>query len=198
MKKIITTGVVAASILLSGCGVTTKYSTDLHIPDKNKPIVSILVDQDATSLGNVMVGSVVRTNYMYSFAVAATKTTDSGYKYFTIVEPVELAKQLVDREVTNVQEAYNACDSGKGGFMDFGITYTYNLGTSKTNCDVMTYRYTDPTLTGGSVVHKNVKYLIEMHNEPRANSNTTFNAKEVLGSELVSSLNKEYFVEGNR
>ncbi|RLA78258.1 MAG: hypothetical protein DRG78_15540 [Epsilonproteobacteria bacterium] len=198
LNKIIITGVVVASILLSGCGVTTKYMTDLHVPDKNKPIVAILVDQDATSLGGVMVGSVVRTNFMYSFAVAAQTTTDAGYKYFTVIEPVELAKQFTDREVTNVQEAYDACDSGEGGFINLGITYTFNLGTSKTNCDVMTHRYSDSTLTGGTVVHKSVRYVIEMHNEPRANGNATFNTKEVLDSKLVSSLNKEYFVKGKR
>ncbi len=198
LKKIISTGVVVASILLSGCGVTTSYMTDLYVPNKNKPVVVILVDQDSTSLGGVMVGSVVRTNYMYSFAVAAQTTTDAGYKYFTIIEPVELAKQFADRKVTNVQEAYDACDSGEGGFMKFGIAYTYNLGSNKTNCDVMTRRYSDSTLTGGSVVHKSVRYVIEMHNEPRANSHATFNAQEVLDSKLVSSLNKEYFVKSKR
>ena len=196
LKKIITTGVVSASILLSGCGVTTKYITDLHVPDKNKPIVAILVDQDSTSLGGAMVGSVVRANYMYSFAVAAKTTTDAGYKYFTVIEPVELAKQFTDREVTNVQEAYDACDSGDGSFA-MGFTYR-DLMKEKNNCDVMTHRYSDSTLTGGTVVHKSVRYVVEMHNEPRTNSNATFNTKEVLDSKLVSSLNKEYFVKGKR
>ncbi len=196
LKKIISTGVVAASILLSGCGVTTSYMTDLHVPDKNKPVVVILVDQDSTSLGGVMVGSVVRTNYMYSFAVAAQTTTDAGYKYFTIIEPVELAKQFADRKVTNVQEAYDACDSGEGSFA-MGFTYRY-LMKEKNNCDVMTNIYDDSTLTGGRVVHKSVRYVIEMHNEPRANSHATFNAQEVLDSKLVSSLNKEYFVKSKR
>ena len=48
------------------------------------------------------------------------------------------------------------------------------------------------------VVHKSVKYTIMMHNEPRDNSNATFNAQEVLDSKLVSSLNKEYFIKGKR
>ncbi|ADN08209.1 hypothetical protein [Sulfurimonas autotrophica] len=199
LKKIISTGVVAASILLSGCGVTTSYMTDLHVPDKNKPVVVILVDQDSTSLGGVMVGSVVRTNYMYSFAVAAQTTTDAGYKYFTIIEPVQLTKQFTNRKVTNIQEAYDACDDGEGSFIaGFNPKYNFTLGHGKYNCDVMTNQYTDATLTGGSVVHKSVRYVIEMHNEPRANSNATFNAQEVLDSKLVSSLNREYFVKSTR
>ena len=199
MRKIITTGVIAASILLSGCGITTDYMTDLHVSKKsNRTLVTILVDQDSTSLGGLMVGSVVRTNYMYSFAVASKKTIDEGYKYFTIVRPTELVQQLTDRNVTNVQEAYDACDSGDGSFIRFGTTYTYNLGTNRNNCDVMTNRYTNATLTGGTVVHKSVAYTFEMHNGSSLSPNATFDAQKVLDSELVSDLDKEYFVQGKR
>jgi hypothetical protein len=191
--------VIAASIMLSGCGITTSYMTDLHVSHKSdRTLVTILVDQDATSLGGIMIGSVVRTNYMYSFAVASTKTIDAGYEYFTIVHPAELVEQLRDRDVTNVQEAYDACDAGDGSFIKFGVTYTYNLGSNRNNCDVMTNRYTNATLTGGTVVHKSVAYTFEMHNGSSLSPYATFKAKDVLASELVSDLDESYFVEGKR
>jgi hypothetical protein len=196
MKKIITTGIVATGILLSGCGITTSYMTDLHVGDKSKPIVTLLVDQDATSLGFLSVGNVVRTNYKYSFAVAAKTTLDTGFEYFTIIRPRELGEQFRERKVTNVQEAYDACDDGDGSFAT-GLTYRPYM-TEQNNCDIMTRKYTVATLTGGSVVHRSVAYTIEMHNGSSLSPNATFKAKDVLASELVSDLDESYFVKGKR
>ncbi|WP_294965625.1 hypothetical protein [Sulfurimonas sp.] len=199
-KKLISISAsTAALLLLSGCGFTTSYLTAINGPDKGTTEVYITVDQDSTSLGMIMVGSVVRTNYMYSFAAASKKTIDSGYKYFTIISPSQLVTQFNERKVSNVQEAYDSCDSGEGSFIS-GINpkYNFTFGHGRSNCDVMTSKYTDATLMGGSVVHKKVGYMIEMHNEPKNNSYATFNAQEVLDSDLVSSLNKEYFVANKR
>lgn len=69
--------------------------------------------------------------------------------------------------------------------------------SKKSYCDDITDRYTRYTVAGIEE-HRSVQYTIEMHNEPKPNNNTTFNAQEVLDSELVSSLNKEYFVKNER
>jgi len=192
---------IAATILISGCSVTQPYSTlaTTYQYDKDSNKAEIKVDQDSNLLGDTLSGGTVRTNYKYSFGVSAKKTIDQGFKYFTIIEPKELAKQFEDRGVTNVQEAYDACDEGEGSFFaGYNVKYPFNSGRGKGyNCDDATNSISMTTLLTQET-HKIVKYVIVMHNEPRANSAATFNAQEVLDSKLLEGLNKDYFLSGTR
>ena len=61
------------------------------------------------------------------------------------------------------------------------------------NCDHIFFERKQATLTGGTVVHEVVGFTVELHNDPKPNSYATFDAQEVLHSELLEDLNKEYF-----
>ena len=188
--------VVLGGLLFSGCSMKASYHTNIKKIEQQKPIVAIEVDQDSTSLGWINAGNVTRKNYMYAFGTAAQTTLDSGYKYFTIIKPKELIQQYKDREVHNLQDAYDACDSGKNSF---------KVGTSlapadihNNYCDHIIHTRKEATLTGGGVIHRIVYFTIEMHNDPRPVSNATFDAQEVLNSKLLEDLNREYFKENRR
>ena len=205
-KNLVRLFAIAVVVLfISGCSVTSKTSVYGH----GNQDIFVYVDRDSTALGFILADSVGRTNYMYSFAVAAQYTLDHGYKYFSIYEPKQFIEQLKDRNATNVQEAYDACKSGSGSFQT-GLTFTtfYDSVTNKlrsnswntdnikysNNCDSILYLYKEPTYKG-TTVHRAVRYRIEMHNKNR-HDNITFNAQDVLNSELIRELNKDYFVNG--
>jgi outer membrane murein-binding lipoprotein Lpp len=194
-KMLMVSAVALGGLLFSGCSATANYYTQTKKLSAQKPIVDIKVDQDSTSLGWINAGNVTRTNYLYAFGTAAQTTVNNGYKYFTIIKPEELVKQYKDRNVHNLQGAYDACDSGENSF---------KVGTSlapadihNNHCDHIIYERRQATLSG-QVIHRAIGFTIEMHNDPRPNSYATFDAQEVLKSDLLKDLNKEYFKENVR
>ncbi len=64
------------------------------------------------------------------------------------------------------------------------------------NCDEISYRYRSSLLSSGAE-HSQILYTIQYHNEDRKD-NITFNAQEILDSQLVSDLNPAYFVPMTR
>ena len=197
-KRIINFTIIAifAGMFFSGCAATTSYQTAIK-PQKDKTVVHILADQDATSASWLMSGSVVRTNYMYALATAAQTTKDAGYTFFTIISPSQLVEQFKDRNVVSIQDAYDACDSGSESFMmGLSVKRTYNYDPN--NCDAMVRRYQRNTFFGGTVIHKSVDIIIKMHNDNGKKGSFWFNANKVLASDLVSGLDPEYFVNNKR
>ena len=195
-RTVLLSAVILGSVVFSGCSVKANYYTKVEKKSQNKPIVYIKVDQDATSLGLINVGNVTRTNYLYAFGTAAQTTIDNGYKYFTIIKPKELVEQYKDRNVHNLKEAYDACDSGKNSFKV--MTSLAPADINNNHCDHIIYERKQSTLTGGQVTHRAIGFTIEMHNDPRPNSYATFDAQKVLQSNLLKDLNKEYFKENVR
>lgn len=171
-------------IMLAGCSAT--YKTIITPIDKKQDTVLIEVDQDATALGIINTGDVKRVNYKYSFAVAAQTTMDNGYAYFTIINPHQLVQHFKDRKVKTVENAYDVCDSGPSSFRT-GFSYA-GLVTDANNCDYILHEW----MQYGSVRHSNIKFTIKMHNNKNSNL-ISFNAIEVLQSDLVAGLNKKYF-----
>jgi hypothetical protein len=190
-KMLMVSAVALGSLLFSGCSATANYYTQTKKLSAQKAIVDIMVDQDSTALGWINAGNVTRTNYLYAFGTAAQTTVDNGYKYFTIYAPEQLIAQYQDRKVHNLKEAYDACDSGKNSFK-VG-TNLLSADINNNHCDHIIYERRQATLTGGEVIHRAIGFTIEMHNDPRPNSYATFDAQEVLHSELLEDLNKEYF-----
>jgi|GEM_PF-6409062 len=193
LKNIIYTGVIATSaLLMTGCGGSA-FNTSVRVETKPTPTGEILVNQDGSfTIGSIGMGKVVRYNYKHSFGAAATTTKNAGFKYFTIIEPIELVNQFNNRNVTNVQEAYDACDTGDGSFLSNVSTTYLAMGFTEPNCEVAAFsgdRVTAKT--------KSVRYKFDMHNEPR-DTHATFNVEEVLSSELLKDANKEYFVPMER
>lgn len=181
-------GTALFGLIFTGC--TAKYETVAEFNPETK-IASIKVDQDATALGFVNGGNVQRLNYKYSFGAAATTAINNGFNYFSIYAPHELAYHYRDRKVNNVEEAYKACLSGDGSFK-WQLTFTF----SRDGCDTIVFPKKETTISG-TVLHNAIQYTIELHNEDRKD-HVTFNAKEVLESELLKGLNKDYFVPNKR
>jgi len=200
-KKILKLTMLAIlAILASGCSAT--YKTKVSPPGKYKHNgVAIEVDQDATNFSYTGNASVMRVNYKYALAVAAKTTLDRGFKYFSIEGPRPLMDQLKDRNVTNVEEAYNACDSGDGSFRMYysiesaGEEFDGNHRRRK-NCDNIIFGWRESVFNGGAN-HRYVRLSFEMSNEDKKN-NRTFNAKEVLESDFMKDLNPAYFVNMER
>ncbi|TLS71789.1 hypothetical protein [Aliarcobacter thereius] len=174
--------------LLTGC--TAKYETVAKFNEETKLAV-IKVDQDATSVGFVNAGNVQKLNYKYSFGVAATTAINNGFTYFSIYSPHELAYHYRDRKVNNVEEAYEACLSGDGSFR-WQLTFNF----TREGCDTIMFPSRETTISG-TVSHRTISYIVELYNEDRKD-NITFNAKEVLESDLLKGLNKDYFVPNKR
>ncbi len=197
VRKIITAGAVVATLMFSGCSLTASYATKVDtIPERPVETIGVMLSQDSTSLGFIAAGDVTRTNYKYAFATIATGTLERGYKYFTVSAPEKFVQQLTNRNVSNFQEAYDACNNGSGsftvGFLSQGVFGGYR------NCDSIVIGLQQATLTGGTVLHKWIHFEAEMHNDARPDSHTTFDAQEILKSDLLDGLNKEYFVKNNR
>ena len=198
-KKILKLTMLAIlAILASGCSAT--YKTQVSPPTKyNQHPVSIEVDQDATNWSYTGNANVMRLNYKYSFAVAAKTTLDRGFKYFTISRPGPLMDQLKDRNVTNVEEAYYACDSGDGSFrMYYSIESGFDDFKDRRakNCDNIIFSRRESVFNGGAN-HRYVRLSFKMSNEDKKD-NLTFNAKEVLESDFMKDLNPAYFVNMTR
>ena len=182
--------------LFSGCGAS--YKTVI-VPDKTtKNVVHLEVDQDSTGLSMIQTGNVMRTNYRYSFAVAATTTINKGFTYFSIAKPHDLINQYRNREVLTIQDAYDACNNGSGNFrMAINLSLEKKLlKVDSNNCDAILHGWSETTIRG-TTAHENIHYYIKMHNENRKD-NITFNAKDVLKSDLIKGLNPEYFVPMTR
>ena len=200
MGKVILAGLTAVVVLMSGCSATTQYETDIiTLKDKNKEkeekgkeIVTVWVDQ-ITSRGWNFGRGVIRENYKYSFAVAATETLKRGYKYFTIVSPEDFLSVLKAHNVTNVQDAYDACVlDKKDGFMQPSFN-------PYTKCDSISNKFDNGNmLEVRAINHDAAAYRIEFTNTKKEGSTNTFDAKKVLESDLVKGLNKDYFVKGTR
>lgn len=185
MKLITVLGIPVLAMLFAGCGVTHVTAT---IPEKDHPNKILVVADQEIGYSPYMVGISIRENYKYSFAIAATKTIDSGYKYFSVVTPEQLVKQYQDRNVMNVEEAYTDCMEGDGSFH---TTASLRWIEGDANCQSIVFMSKE--MSGiRSGLHRAIKYTIEMHNEDR-NDHLTFNAADVLKSEVVQDLNKEYF-----
>ena len=201
MKSLIKLTMVATiAFLMSGC--TTHYYTYGAVNKENKTAY-IVANEDSTMLGPVLADSVGRTNYQYSFAIAATATLDSGFKYFSITRPSQFVEQLKDRNVTNYDEAYEACTSGSNSFR-IGMSFlgeidgwrNFNEGDRRkkkflNNCDSIMEEMRDASWRGTEVLRM-ISYYIEMHNEDRKD-NLTFNAQEVMDNEKTKGLNPEWF-----
>jgi len=181
-------GTALFGLIFTGC--TAKYETVAKFNPETK-IAVIKVDQDATALGFVNGGNVQRLNYKYSFGAAATTAINNGYSYFSIYLPLDLIIQYKTRNVKNVEEAYEACISG-----DKSFRWQLSFNFSREGCDTIVFPKKETTISG-TVLHNAIQYTIELHNEDRKD-NSTFNAKEVLESELLKGLNKEYFVSNKR
>jgi len=192
--------------LFSGC--SSKYKT-VVLPMEDLDNVSyIRADQDATNWSITGRGDVLRTNYKYSFAIAAKTTINKGYKYFSIYAPVALIEQFQNRKVKNVIDAYNACDNGDGSFRWFlSTSYIEDRKTNPTsinlskkrltnNCDNISYRYRS-SFANAAAEHSFIFYHIHYHNEDRQDYNT-FNAQEILDSEFINDLNPAYFIPMKR
>lgn len=193
-SKIIMTLIAGLAIGFSGCSVKANYMTEVKTTSGENTRF-IKADQDSTALGFIQLGNVTRTNYMYAFGAAATTTKENGFKYFTIISPKQIVQQYNDRNVKNLQDAYDACDTGKNSF---------KVGTSllpadihDNHCDHIVFDRIQATLAG-TVHHGQVFFEILMHNDPRPESHSTFNAEEVLSDKLLSDLNKEYFTANAR
>jgi hypothetical protein len=195
-KTILLLAVILGSLAFTGCSIKANYYTKVKKASQNKPIVFIKADQDSTSLGLINVGNVTRTNYLYAFGTAAQTTLDNGYKYFTIIEPKELIEQYRDRKVHNLQEAYDACDSGKNSFKV--MTSLLPAFINNNHCDHIIFERKQITLTGAGVTHRAIGFTIEMHNDQRPDSYATFDAQKVLQSDLLKDLDKKYFKENVR
>jgi len=198
-KKILKLTMLAVlAILASGCSAT--YKTKVSPPGKYiHNGVKIEVDQDATNFSYTGNASVMRVNYKYALAVAAKTTLDRGFKYFSIDGPRPLMDQLKDRNVTNIEEAYYACDSGDGSFrMYLSVESGFDdfKGRRAKNCDNIIFGWRESVFNGGAN-HRYVRLAFEMHNEDK-NNNLTFNAKEVLESDFMKDLNPAYFVNMTR
>ncbi len=187
MKLITVFSIPVMAIVFAGCGAT---HISAAIPEKDAPNkVSVMADQEI-GYSPYTVGISKRENYKYSFAIAATKTIDSGFTYFSISGPEHFVKQYQDRNVTNVQEAYTACMEGEGSFY---TTFSLRWMSGTSNCEYIVKSFNE--LDGIKTArHIAIKYTIEMHNEDRKDD-LTFNAKEVLASELINGLNKKYFTD---
>lgn len=183
------------SVLFSGC--TNPYST---LVAGNHENTYIHADQDSTMWHSIRTGGVMRTNYMYSFAIAATATKDAGYTYFSIIAPKEIVEQYKIRNVQTVQDAYDACDGGEGSFTMAIWDDMLPLIFDDSRCDsivsgsgAVTFYY------GASMKHRSVSEYIRMHNnEPEYKMLVSFNAQDVLNSEVVKGLDPEYFRENHR
>lgn len=195
--KTISLGLVAG-IVLTGCGITHKTVVK---PYNNKVShVNIVSSQETSALGSIRERNIVKTNYKYAFGIAATSTKKAGFEYFSISEPKRLMEQYTKYKVTNVQEAYDACvDVQDGAFrvflsmMDTTKVITDGFGAERyNNCDQLIPRTYSQATYMGSVYTAPVDMKIEMHNEDRQD-NITFNADEVLKSDLLKGLNKDWF-----
>lgn len=175
-------------LIFTGC--TAKYETEVKFNNETK-LASINVDQDATALGFVNGGNVQRLNYKYSFGVAAKAAIDNGYSHFSIYMPLDLAHQYVTRKVNTIEEAYEACLSGDKSFR-WQLTFNF----TREGCDTIVFPRQETTISG-TVLHNMIRYIVELHNEDRKD-HVTFNAKEVLESDILKDLNKEYFVSNKR
>lgn len=210
-------GILFFALLLSGCARKNhEYGTRVTASNPAK----IHVSQDSTFLSGYGIGEVIRTDYKYSFGVAATTAINRGYTYFSIdQETPTLIMQYKDRNVKTIEDAYNACDSGSGSF-SWGLTRQINFIAhpeveydSKTGKKNYKGNYCEYILAGGlnprqneqienitkpfKRLHGGIKYSIELHNEDRQD-NVTFNAQEVLNSKLLEGLNKDYFLPNSR
>jgi len=187
---------VLGSLLFSGCSMVAKKYTKISQPNNNEPIVKIIADVDSTSLGFINIGNVERKNYLYAFGAAAQTTMDNHYKYFTIVSPSAIIKQYENRKVKNLKEAYDACDSGNGSFAIISENLFSDIKPN--NCDSISIEGTrEATLTGGSVIHAPIFFTIKMSNE-RLSEYASFNAQQVLNSEQLEGLDRDYFKNHKR
>ena len=204
MKKISFLSIIAINIILIGCSISPSYKTDvIPIEDNNKHIVNIDVDQEVTFFGKSQESNIVRVNYKYALAASAQAAKDAGFKYFSIIEPERLLKQYKKKNVSNIQEAYDTCAKGDESFKihaDYihSRFWKNHYKDDEYNCSTITYKHSHSYLMGGTGVHKNIKFKIELHNDLRPNSNSIFNANDVLNSDLIKSLNKNYFVKNKR
>lgn len=187
MKLITAISIPVLAIVFAGCGAT---HISAAIPEKDAPNkVSVVADQEI-GYSPYAVGISKRENYKYSFAIAAKKTIDSGFKYFSISGPEQFVKQYEDRNVTNIQEAYTACMEGKDSFY---TTFSVRWMSGTSNCEYIVRSFSE--MDGiQKAQHRAIKYTIEMHNEDRKDD-LTFNAEEVLTSELIKDLNQKYFTD---
>ncbi|OCL95880.1 hypothetical protein [Aliarcobacter thereius] len=174
--------------LLTGC--TAKYGTIIDYKEESK-VAFISMDQDSTVLWLVNGGVVLKNNYKYSFGAAATTTINNGYTHFSILVPDELIKHYKERKVMTIEDAYEACESGENSFK-----WAITLNTKRKGCNSIIFQREEVTFYG-NVSHSFTEYYIELHNEDRKD-NITFNAKEVLESDLLRGLNKDYFVPNKR
>lgn len=172
----------AIGVIFSGCGTT--LSTAVY-PQKNYDNRShIQVSQDSASSLFGM-GSVKRTNLKYAFGAAATEAKNKGYQYFSILIPHRIKDVYVRRNVKTVDEAFNVCDQGEDAFQ------TNVIGASSgEKCDSFIMSYGGNNGIGNGVFP--VFMDIEYHNEDRKD-NFTFNADEVLKSDLLKGLSPDYF-----
>jgi len=187
-KKILKLTMLAIlAILASGCSAT--YRTEV-VPNNSQNNISIKVDQDATNWEYTGSADVMRVNYKYAYGVAAKTTLDKGFKYFSIYWPKDLVKQLKIRKVTNVKEAYAACDSGDGSFRRYLSVENFK------GCNSLVFTKRESSFNGGAT-HKYIQMSFTMGNKDKKD-NITFNAKEVLESDFMKDLNPAYFVNMER
>lgn len=191
MKKLLLILSVGIVMLFTGCGST--HYTSFSLPTKKTSSIFVEVNQDSTSVGFIGIGNVKRTNYKYAFGAAATKTKEHGFKYFSMKFPNAILEQYRERKVTNIRDAYNACDSGDESFSK---AYSFRILNGGYKCDKITHSWKANTISGRTLYSK-VFFSIYMHNEDRKD-NVTFNAQDVLDSKLLKGLNREYFVKNKR
>jgi hypothetical protein len=178
-------------VLFSGCS-TKQFKTEINRTGPNYH--SIKVDQDSTSAERILIMKVTRTNYKYALGAGATLAKDNGFSHFSIVTG-PLMNQYRDKNVQTIEDAYNACDTnGEGGFRWAFMSLNNIMGFSR--CDNITKQY----LAKNGLVqdHRNVVTIeVHLHNN-NLKDNITFNADEVLASDLLKGLNMDYFRNSTR
>ncbi len=202
MKKsvLVSLLLIGGIVLFSGCASKLPYSTKVGVSKGTsyEATASIKVDQTSTYLGWMNTDSVVRTNYLYSLATAAQITKDKGYKYFSISDS-NLQQQFKDKEVQNIEDAYDACAGLGVGTFKLGMTdlpiLNFRTLADKNACDHITLPRKYLGTMNQTDYRVIINYLIRMDNRVPTEENKyyTFIAEDVLKDDLFSGLDKEYY-----
>lgn len=195
LKLSLAVGVIG--VMFAGCGTT--HSTSISIPHKSdtENNINIYMDQSSSALP-FSFGKVARENFQYALGAAAHQTIKSGHKYFRISAPENLGDLMKKQGVKSVENMYEVCDKGENSFA-YSFTYRHlatDLGSENINiCDNITRRYTDDGIRSFS--HNTIRFNIQTSNQYVENMGYV-NAEDVLKSEMIKNLNKEYFESMNR
>lgn len=97
---------IAASLLMSGCG--PKYLKTNAVVDQKNHVGTIIGAGEGKEFGLINHAKLLNNAINYPLQIAAEKTLESGMKYFSILDPVEIANDGPGG-VGTAQEYVNKC-----------------------------------------------------------------------------------------